>query len=431
MDYTFQNGSQADTVSSPQIAAPTINTDLFRTFDFNGANAFRVDSSRIVAKPVAPIIKTVPYVPENDTITHPEYDVLTGEFVIQHDNSMASRLRLNPIAPDTTLQQTSAPIERTQVASAPQQSAPDTAASVVVLPAHKTQVLEDASAPVLVEEANAVPVDTVDVVAENAADTLAVMSDTAIVATDTTAVVQTSTNLYTEKEGKPINRKLNNFSINRNVGETDWMIGVIIASFVLFIWARMIYGKFIGMVMQSVMSAFTARRVFNETNAVRNRIYFILNIIFYTNTSLLVCQAFEYYEFKVFDDSHFMHFLLCFGAIVVFFLLRTITLKIIDFIFDTKAFSEYNFNIYLYNKAYGLLILPVVTVIPFVPSIVAEKLIWAGFALLGLFYLMSLFRGLRICIKNRVSIFYLFFYLCALEILPITTLCKLVIDYCL
>ena len=64
MDYTLQNGSQADTVSSPQIAAPTINTDLFRTFDFNGANAFRVDSSRIVAKPVAPIIKTVPYVPE-------------------------------------------------------------------------------------------------------------------------------------------------------------------------------------------------------------------------------------------------------------------------------------------------------------------------------------------------------------------------------
>ena len=429
MNYTFQNGSQADTVSS-QIAAPTINTDLFRTFDFNGANAFRVDSSRIVAKPVAPIIKTVPYVPENDTITHPEYDVLTGEFVIQHDNSMASRLRLNPIAPDTTLQQASAPIEQTQVAAAPQQSAPNTEAPVVVVPTHQAQVLEDADAPVQAM-ADTTPADTAAIVAANITDTLAALPDTAIVTTDTTAAVQTGTHIYTEKEGKPINRKLNNFSINRNVGETDWMIGVIIASFVLFIWARMIYGKFIGMVMQSVMSAFTARRVYSETNAVRNRIYFILNIIFYINTSLLLCQSFEFYGFKVFDDSSFMHFLVCFGAIVVFFLLRTIVLKTIDFLFETKAFGEYNFTIYLFNKAFGLLVLPVVTVIPFVPSFVAEKLIWAGFALLALSYLLTLFRGLRICLKNRVSIFYLFFYLCALEILPITTLCKLVIDYCL
>ncbi|MBO7432863.1 MAG: DUF4271 domain-containing protein [Salinivirgaceae bacterium] len=428
MNYTFQNGSQADSVSS-QIAAPTINTDLFRTFDFNGVDAFRVDSSRIVAKPVAPIIKTVPYVPENDTITHPEYDVLTGEFVIQHDNSLASQLRLNPIAPDTTLRSASAPIEQTQVAAAPQQSAPDTVVSVVV-PARQTQVLEDAGTPILAET-DATPADTIAIVAENAADTLAALSDTTIVATDTVTTVQAGTHLFTEKEGKPINRKLNNFSVNRNVGETDWMIGVIIASFVLFIWARMIYGKFIGMVMQSVMSAFTARRVYSETNAVRNRIYFILNIIFYINTSLLLCQSFEFYGFKVFDDSSFMHFLVCFGAIVVFFLLRTIVLKTIDFLFETKAFGEYNFTIYLFNKAFGLLVLPVVAVIPFVPSFVAEKLIWAGFALLALSYLLTLFRGLRICLKNRVSIFYLFFYLCALEILPITTLCKLVIDYCL
>ena len=428
MNYTFQNGSQADSVSS-QIAAPTINTDLFRTFDFNGADAFRVDSSRIAAKPVAPIIKTVPYVPENDTITHPEYDVLTGEFVIQHDNSLASQLRLNPIAPDTTLRPASAPIEQTQVAAAPQQSALDTVVSVVV-PARQTQVLEDAGTAILAET-DATPADTVTIVAENAADTLAALSDTTIVATDTVTTVQAGTHLFTEKEGKPINRKLNNFSVNRNVGETDWMIGVIIASFVLFIRARMIYGKFIGMVMQSVMSAFTARRVYSETNAVRNRIYFILNIIFYINTSLLLCQSFEFYGFKVFDDSSFMHFLVCFGAIVVFFLLRTIVLKTIDFLFETKAFGEYNFTIYLFNKAFGLLVLPVVTVIPFVPSFVAEKLIWAGFALLALSYLLTLFRGLRICLKNRVSIFYLFFYLCALEILPITTLCKLVIDYCL
>ncbi|MBR5167945.1 MAG: DUF4271 domain-containing protein [Salinivirgaceae bacterium] len=428
MNYTFQNGSQADSVSS-QIAAPTINTDLFRTFDFNGADAFRVDSSRIAAKPVAPIIKTVPYVPENDTITHPEYDVLTGEFVIQHDNSLASQLRLNPIAPDTTLRPVSMPIEQTQVAAAPQHSAPDTVSSIVV-PARQTQVLEDAGTPILAET-DATPADTVAIVAENAADTLTALSDTTIVATDTITTVQAGTHLFTEKEGKPINRKLNNFSVNRNVGETDWMIGVIIASFVLFIWARMIYGKFIGMVMQSVMSAFTARRVYSETNAVRNRIYFILNIIFYINTSLLLCQSFEFYGFKVFDDSSFMHFLVCFGAIVVFFLLRTIVLKTIDFLFETKAFGEYNFTIYLFNKAFGLLVLPVVTVIPFVPSFVAEKLIWAGFALLALSYLLTLFRGLRICLKNRVSIFYLFFYLCALEILPITTLCKLVIDYCL
>lgn len=426
MDYTIQNGSQADSTSL-QIAAPAINTSQFRTFDFGGENTFRVDSSRIVAKPVAPIIKTVPYVPENDTISHPEYDVLTGEFVIQPDNSMASQLRLNPITP-TDATAPAPRIEQTQVTAPLTKSEPNVTEQRTI-PVTSSQVLADANA-----DTNVAPTDTMANAVETVADTVTAVPNTVATAiTDSTvaAIEQPATQIFEEKEGKPINRKLNNFSINRNINDTDWMIGAIIVSFIIFIWARMIYGKFIKMVMQSAVNYFTARRVYSESNAVLGRIFLILNSIYYINASLLICQTFDFYGFEISDYNGFTNFMICIGGLVSFFALRTILLKILEFVFDAKAFGEYNFSIYLYNKAFGMLLLPVVSVIPFVPAFVAEKLIWIGFGLYALSYLLTLFRGLRICIKNRFSLFYLFFYLCALEILPITVVCKLVIDYCL
>ena len=94
-----------------------------------------------------------------------------------------------------------------------------------------------------------------------------------------------------------------------------------------------------------------------------------------------------------------------------------------------NAIAEKDGNIYLFGKVYGLLLLPLVAVIPFVPDSLSEKLMWVGIGLYVFFYVMTLFRGLRICFKNRVSIFYLFFYLCVLEILPLLTIYKCLINY--
>ncbi len=424
MDLTLNNSNQADSAAVQPVAAPAINTTQLRAIDFGAVDAFRIDSSRIAKKPAAPIIKTVPYVPENDTVNHPTYDVLTGDFVISYDNSIESQLHINPITPAADNQKTGIVAEQ-QIKSVVEvrqsfETEVDTVAETEAEPIRQQNVLVEAEASRQADTNIATPADTTLLATGTAA------ADTTIAASN-----KVVSKIFEEKEGKPITRKISNFSVDRTVSDTDWMIGIVIVSFVLFIWVRMIYGKFIKMVLQTAVSAYTAHRIYDEANAVRGRGFFLLNVIFYINASLFACQTLDFYSIKVHEYNGFMHFALSVAFIIGYFTLRTIILKILDFIFDTKAFGEYNFTIYIYNKVYGLVMMPVVAIIPFVPGYVTEKLVWAGLALYALTYLLTLFRGLQICIKNRISIFYLFFYLCALEILPIAVVVKIVIDYCL
>ena len=422
MSFSQNNGIQAD--STVFQTAPASSVLMLRpTLDFGGADAFRIDSSRLAPqKPVVPIVKTIPYVPVDDTISHPAYDVLTGDFVISRDGSITSQLGINAIEPIGD----SARHSQAIVTATPERQ-------VEQKNAHKveyTQVISQTSTPVLIEADNRQENNFVD----DNVDTIVVSSDTiALAVADTTAdsvTIAPAPKVFVEKEGKPVaQRKLNNILLNKSIADTDWMIGMVIASCVIFAWTRMIYGKYIRTLLQSAVNFFTARRTYEESNMVLGRVFLILNILFFINIGLFATQCVNLYGISTGDVKGFAQFVMFTLGFMGVYLVRTIVLKIMDFIFDTTAFGAYNFNIYLYNKVYGLLLLPLIAVIPFVPDAMSEKLMWVGLGLFVLFYVITLFRALRICIKNRVSIFYLFFYLCALEILPLLTIYKCLTNY--
>jgi len=417
MSFSQHNGFLSDTTA---IIAPANSVVMSRqTLDFGGVDAFRVDSSRLEPKKnYTPVIKTVPYIPVDDTIEHPSYDVLTGSFIIEHDGSIASQLKINPICPisDSALKGSSI------VAVEPPKTLIKSAST-------KVTVDESPSTPVLVQIEEKPATDfsiTTDTVTPVSDTTLAFSADT----TDNdTILVEHTQKVFAEKEGKPLQRKTDHLLFNKSVADTDWMVGVVIFVGLLFAWIRMIYGKYIGMLMQSAVNFFTARRVYEEANMVRGRVFLLLNIIFFINIGVFAQQCAGLFDFKLDNTSGFVQFGIFSLSFFAFYLIKTIILKILDFIFDTRAFGAYNFNIYLYNKVYGLILLPFIAVIPFVSENLVEKLVWVGMAIFVLFYIFTLFRGLRICIKNRVSIFYLFFYLCALEILPLLTIYKFLTDY--
>lgn len=430
MESLNNSGVQADSMVMQPVSVGNSLIAPQRT-ELGGLGEFVVDSARIAPKKVsAPVVKTVPYVPENDTINHPDYDVLTGNFVIIRDESMEAQLRINPISPLADSDK-----EQNQIAAVkPQEMPVDTRSA-------EKPVLVEVSA----EVGNDVAQDSDEIVTQVvfSADTVQPI-DTLVASADTVAVLPDSVNsdtaqvfaksrqqVFSEKEGKPIARMTGNFSINKAMEETDWMIGVVIFSFILFAWTRMIYGKFVGMVTQSAVNFYTARRVYEESNVILVRVSILLNILFYINISLFASQCLNFFDVDLSGLSSFQWFGICGLAFFAIYTLKTLVLKILDFIFDTKTFGLYNFSVYLYNKMYGLLLLPLVAMIPFVPDFIAEKLVYLGIILFIFFYVSILFRGLRICIKNRVSIFYLFFYLCALEILPLLAIYKCVLKYVL
>ncbi len=420
MSFLYYNGIQADSTASNGIGNSII---LSRpTIDF-GTTGFRIDSSRITTPaPKPPVIKTIPYIPVDDSLRHPVYDVLNGDFIISPSSTIEAQLRINPITPiDATIAEQLRQITAAQPKTVTVRNQADSAGSRILNPAPESEQS-------ITDTATNTAQQPVMSTADTSATTGITSDSTALLTAATDCTQPTAPNTVEEYEVRPIERAHKSL-FGHTLADNDWMLAVIIASFVIFAWIRMIYGKYVRMLLQSVFNFHTARRMNEESNISLTRVFFALNILFFINISVFTCQCLKYFDKSLLGFSGFTQFGICAAIFVSICALRTIVLKMLDFVFDTQAFGTYNFNIYLYNKIYGLIMLPLIAVIPFVSESISTRLIWFGMGLYTFLYICTLFRGLRICIQKRVSIFYLFFYLCALEILPLLTLLKCILKY--
>jgi len=87
--------------------------------------------------------------------------------------------------------------------------------------------------------------------------------------------------------------------------------------------------------------------------------------------------------------------------------------------------EESVFNIRLYYKALGLILLPIVTI----HAVLTETnfiTIWVMAALVVIMYIANVIRTIYLGIRKDISIFYLILYLCTLEILPLLLVFKLI-----
>ena len=98
------------------------------------------------------------------------------------------------------------------------------------------------------------------------------------------------------------------------------------------------------------------------------------------------------------------------------------------YVFDAgKKTREYLFNANMLSKAFGALSIPVFTVVPFVDLFTSTLLLKGALVLFLVMYIIQLLRGARIILRKPLSILYMFLYFCALEILPIAILIKVMI----
>lgn len=82
-------------------------------------------------------------------------------------------------------------------------------------------------------------------------------------------------------------------------------------------------------------------------------------------------------------------------------------------------------NLWAYNSVLGIALSPFILGLYFISQSTGVYLLWIIFGLFFIYFIFRVIRWLKILFENRVSIFYLILYLCALEILPLFVLYKL------
>ena len=210
-----------------------------------------------------------------------------------------------------------------------------------------------------------------------------------------------------------------------SISDQYWISCLLLLIFTIYVWLKIAYRK---KIKQNFNAFFTNRAItqLSEEQALSSRLSVFLSIIFVVVWSLFIYQLNSFYGWHLSSQSGLLFYLQLCAIIVLTYFVKMETVKLLGFIFKTEnESSEYIFNIFLFNKMTGLFLLPVVVCIAFCKQISPHYFIHIGLILLALMFLYRSLRGFIIAFGNsKISRFYLFVYLCTLEILPLIVLTK-------
>ena len=210
--------------------------------------------------------------------------------------------------------------------------------------------------------------------------------------------------------------------------EGDWITGILFFAFILLVSVRASFSKYISTLFQSLINYPTAFRMFREKNYSILHGSFRLEALFYVVFSVFIFQII------VLVSNNNSLFTLSFygttlGIVVFYFLTKKLAYFALGSIFtgasDTR---EFLFNMDNFNRGAGIILFPVVALIAYFPAENPMIAVFLGILTTLVFYVMLLKRGISILLKKQFPIFYLFLYLCTLEILPLLLIYKLVVD---
>jgi hypothetical protein len=208
--------------------------------------------------------------------------------------------------------------------------------------------------------------------------------------------------------------------------QQDWFTIMVIISVVLIATVRHTFGNYLGNLFQGFLNYSTSSRMFREQNVSLSQGEIRLEIFSYLVNSLYFYQIVQYFNLNLPFDGY-IKFAFALGLVFLFFLVKKILYKAVGFVFEnTIETSEFLFNFGNYIRITGIVVLPFVLLIAWAPFPTPYPLFATGLTTISILYLILIWRGIRIFLKKQFSIFYLFLYLCTLEIIPLLVVLKLI-----
>jgi hypothetical protein len=207
---------------------------------------------------------------------------------------------------------------------------------------------------------------------------------------------------------------------------SDWFTFIIVLSFMVFTSVKFTFGKYLSNLFHSIINYSAASRLFREQNISLRQGSSRLEILYLLVFALFAYQLSQHFGLEI-PAEDFMLFLICILVLGLYFLLKISVYYLVGTIGETRTeTNEYLFNMRNHHKILGIMLLPVVCFIAWAPDPLPLYSMVAGVVLAVVIYLFMLGRGTKILLKKQFSIFYLFLYLCTLEILPLVLFFKVI-----
>jgi hypothetical protein len=210
-------------------------------------------------------------------------------------------------------------------------------------------------------------------------------------------------------------------------GNSDWILAVGIILVVLIAWIRIYYGKVLAQTFRSTINLQSTRKLLAEKSSYLQKASMILITLYILGTGLFLYECINYYHIKLLNVESIYQFIICFASVLLFYLFKSLLYWISGFIVNAEnEIMELLSNNNIFYRTVGILLLPIIISIPYVPDNIAEILLYCGVAVFCISFIMRVIRGFVVSFKIKLSLFYSFLYFCVLEILPILYILRII-----
>ena len=213
------------------------------------------------------------------------------------------------------------------------------------------------------------------------------------------------------------------------IGETDFLLLSLIILLVLIGFVRISGKSYLQRIMSSMLNFSFSNMLYNEKNKLFQLNDLILMFVYYISSGIFILAVFEYLDIPIEADKRFLIYLSLIS--IIFILINAYKIVIISigvFLEKSKLFSEYLFYVNNLLKFLGILTVVLLFGILFAPENSKFIFIFIIIIAYAITYITRAFKIISDFLTNQFSLFYMILYFCALEIVPIVMMGKLVFE---
>jgi hypothetical protein len=186
-------------------------------------------------------------------------------------------------------------------------------------------------------------------------------------------------------------------------------------------------GKKINQLYKAIIGLSYASVLKREEKTISRRSSFLLLLVFLFTTSLVLFNGIIYNNYSTMFSNNLILFIAIIASIITAYFIKIFSVIILGFIFEkTVMVSDYVFNILLFNVGLGIVLFPFL-ILYFYTPLPKDILLIISFSIISFFIVYRILRSIYISFQQGAFISYIFLYFCALEILPLIVLIKILI----
>ena len=208
-----------------------------------------------------------------------------------------------------------------------------------------------------------------------------------------------------------------------------WFIATLLVVILLLAWVRVRYSRFFGLALKSFTVNRFAGQLIREERVFTHGGALLLSLVALLSIGLFAYQLTYLQPFSWINPTGFVLFLIIAVGLFAFAIVKLILYNIFGFILNMKNNTVvYIFNITLFNWVLSILLLPIAILVEFLTIAPPLYFIITGITLVIIFYIGCISKILYLGFTTTsYSLFYIIFYLCTLEILPLIIILKLLL----